>query len=121
MPEKGHIATVCRAGTNPNGRARRSQTKQTGRTQYIDCSPNSEQEENTDDLPIYQVSKPSLHPIIVELEINRKKLVMEIDTGAAVLVISRDKYNKLFSDTSLIHLLSVLRHIQVNLWQWRIN
>ena len=37
----------------------------------------------------------------MELEINRKMLVMEIDTGAAISVISRDKYNKLFSDTSL--------------------
>ena len=54
MPEKGHIATVCRAGQiNPNGGARRPQTKQTGRIQYVDCSPNPEQEENTDDLPIY--------------------------------------------------------------------
>ena len=67
---------------------------------YVDCSPNPKQEENTDNLPIYQVGKLSSHPIMVELEINCKKLVMEIDTGAAVSVISRDKY-KLFSDTSL--------------------
>ena len=70
------------------------QTKQTGRTTVI-------QIQNTDDLPIYRVSKPSSNPITVELEINHKKLLMEIDTGAAVSVMSRDKYNKLFSDTSL--------------------
>ena len=100
--KKGHIAAVCRSGqTNPNSGGRRPQTKQTGRTQYVGCNPNPEQEEDIDDLPIYRVSKPSSHPITVELEINHKKLLMEIDTGAAVSVISRDTYNKLFSDTSL--------------------
>ena len=100
--KKGHIAAVCRSGqTNPNSGGRRPQTKQTSRTQYVGCNPNPEQEEDTDDLPIYRVSKPSSHPITVELEINHKKLLMEIDTGAAVSVISRDTYNKPFSDTSL--------------------
>ena len=78
--KQGHIARVCRSKkkvqTNPNSGGRRPQTKQAGRTQYVGCNPNPEQEENTDDLPIYRVSKPSSHPSTVELEINHKKLLM---------------------------------------------
>ena len=100
--KKGHIASACKSKqTNPQSGGRRPQTRQTGRTQWVDCNSNPEQEEDTDDLPIYRVSKPSAHPITVELEVNRKKLRMEIDTGAAVSVISMDTYQKLFSDTSL--------------------
>ena len=45
-----------------------------------------------------KVSKSSAHPLTVELEVNSKKLSMEIDTGA---VISLTTYRKLFSNVKL--------------------
>ena len=37
----------------------------------------------------------------MELEVNQKRLMMEVDTGAAVSIISMDTYQKLFSGTKL--------------------
>ena len=67
----------------------------------MDCNSNPEQDEEDTDLPIYRVSKPSSHPITVEIEVNQKKLLMEVDTGAAVSVVSMDTYKRLFPNTSL--------------------
>jgi len=52
-------------------------------------------------LPMNKVSKSSVHPITVELEVNSKKLIMEIDTEAAVSVISLTTYRKLFLNVKL--------------------
>jgi len=49
-------------------------------------------------LPMNKVSKSSTHPLTVEFH---KKVTMEIDTGAAVSVISVNTYQKLFSNVKL--------------------
>lgn len=51
-------------------------------------------------LPKNKVSKFSAHPLIVELEINHKKVTMEIDTGTAVSVISANTYKKFFQKSN---------------------
>ena len=71
-----------------------------GRAQWIDCDANHEQDEDND-LPICRVSNPSSHPITVELQVNKKNLLIEVDTGAFVSVISMNIYKKLFPNTSL--------------------
>jgi len=45
---------------------------------------------------MFKVDKKSSRPITVTLEVNRQKLLMEVDTGAAVSVISEATKNKLF-------------------------
>ena len=100
--KKGHIASVCRSGQTTlqsNGR-RPPHGRQTSRTQWVDCN-SSEKEDDADTLPICRVSKSPAHPITVELEVNQKRLMMEVDTGAAVSIISMDTYQKLFSGTKL--------------------
>ena len=99
--KKGHIASVCRSGQATQGKGRRPpQGRRASRTQWVDCN-SSEQEDGADKLTIYRVSKSPAHPITVELEINQKRLTMEVDTGAAVSIISMDTYQKLFLDTKL--------------------
>ena len=88
--KKGHIARVChstrqgRAGTN----VRRSTHKKTERTKWL----GNESEESDADLPLYQVSTRPTHPIKVKMKIQGKPVVMEVDTGAAVSVISEETY-----------------------------
>ena len=99
--KKGHIASVCRSGQATQSKGRRPpQGRRASRTQWVDCN-SSEQEDGADKLTIYRVSKSPAHPITVELEINQKRLTMEVDTGTAVSIISMDTYQKLFSDTKL--------------------
>ena len=99
--KKGHIASVCKSGqTNPNNKGRRPNARQRDRTQWIDCDVNPEQDEDND-LPICRVSNPSSYPITVELQVNKKNLLMEVDMGASVSVISMKTYKKLFPNISL--------------------
>ena len=51
--------------------------------------------------PMNKVSKSSAHSLTMELEINHKKVTMEIDTGATISVISVNTYKKLFSNVKL--------------------
>ena len=43
----------------------------------------------------------STHPITVDIEINGQVFNMEIDTGAAVSIISKATYQKLFSEVPI--------------------
>ena len=47
------------------------------------------------------MGSPSRHPFIVAVKFNEKHLQMEVDTGAAMSVISRRTYKRLFSDLKL--------------------
>ena len=48
-----------------------------------------------------KVSARSTHPITVKLEIQGKPVLMEVDTGAAVSVISEETYKEQFSNLAL--------------------
>ena len=48
-----------------------------------------------------KVSGKSTHPIKVKLEIQGKPVDMEVDTGAAVSIISEETYKKLFPNLNL--------------------
>ena len=50
---------------------------------------------------MYRTGAKSSHPIIVDLEINNKKLTMEIYTGAILSIISNETHKKLFSEAIL--------------------
>ena len=57
--------------------------------------------------PVLRVGGKSVQPILVELTINGEKTQMELDTGAAVSIISTETQCKLFpheqlTDSSLI-------------------
>ena len=50
---------------------------------------------------MYKVNHGSSHPIMVDLFINDRKVNMEVDTGAAVTVMSEEQHKKLFPRTKL--------------------
>ena len=52
-------------------------------------------------LAIDKVEGRSSHPIIVKLEAQGKPLVMEVDTGAAVSIISEETYDTLFPQVTV--------------------
>ena len=72
--KKGHIAKVCR-------------TKKTSRTQWV------ETEENND--VIFRVGNRS-QPYQVMMQLDGKRVIMEVNTGAAVSVMSSKSLNSLF-------------------------
>ena len=48
------------------------------------------------DLPLHKVLAGSKHPVTVKLEIQGKPVIMEVDIGAEVSVISEKTYKELF-------------------------
>ena len=52
-------------------------------------------------LPLFAVQGRSTPPIHVPLSVSNTELTMELDTGAAVTIISKKQYKELFSDTLL--------------------
>ena len=64
----------------------------------------SERDRDTDsELPLFKIkdSSKAVHPITVDMEISGKALNMEVNTGAAVSIISKATYQKLFSQVPL--------------------
>ena len=57
---------------------------------------------------VFQLGEKSQHPIIVTLEVNGLPLPMEVDTGAAVSVISSTTRDKFFPKCSLRRTTAVL-------------
>ena len=70
------------------------------------CDPveNSLQEE----LPIIQVDATSRRPSMVELELKGQPLSMQVDTGAAVSLISSTIHTQLFPNATLSKLAAIL-------------
>ena len=91
--KKGNLAKVCRK--LPQAVEKKTVNKKTvnkqqhNNTKWVQTeSPNLDSDSN---VPIYRIGSKSSHSITVELEINKRKLTMEIDTGATVSIISERK------------------------------
>ena len=97
--KKGHLAKVCQKLPQVVEKKKTVNKKTADKQQHSDAkwvqteSPNSDSDS---DVPIYRIGSKSSHPITVELEINKKKLTMEIDTGATVSIISDETRKKPF-------------------------
>ena len=80
------------------------------RTQYV---ATQEQEQATEHetlgLNIFTIGGRSTRPIYADLVINGKQLTMEVDTGAAVSVISEETRKSLLSDLPLRKSNAILR------------
>ena len=103
--KKGHIAPVCRskqqqgAGRKPDRRSgfNRSPRSRPQQTKYV-----SAKEETSDtELPIYAIGESSSRPLRTDVLVNGKRLTMEIDTGAAVSIISEHQKKLHFPDATL--------------------
>ncbi len=105
---KGHISRVCRsrkAAEQPAAGRRQLERKDRGvrqqrTTKWMQLESSGEKNE-PEELPLFQIGARSSHPITVEIMVNNKTLEMELDTGAAVSIISEEARQKLFSGVPL--------------------
>ena len=70
------------------------------KTQWVQAEDTSDSET---ELPVLRINSKSSHPIQIELKINDKPLQMEVDTGAAVFIISEQTKSTLYPRVSLIY------------------
>ena len=95
--KKDHLAKICRHRLAQQLTEKKQTTKQQKRgANWVHRHSQDSEDGSDEDLPLYQVSNKSSHPITVDLEINKKKLTIEIDTGAAVSIISEKIRKKIF-------------------------
>ena len=107
---KGHIKRVCRTGKLPQRGQRQQQRQPAGskRTTWIDVE--QEGDSTTDNsFDIFTVGKTSASPIVVELYVNEKPLTMEVDTGAAVTIVSEQQFRRLLPQGQVSKSTVVLR------------
>ena len=98
----GHIAAVCNTGkgnkanpTKPPNQTTPSQRSKSTRAHYME----TEEVSNSDELHLFAIgtsSKPK--PLTCEVTVEGSPLVMEIDTGAEVSVISEDTRQAIFPE-----------------------
>ena len=106
--KKGHIASACRS--KPQARPQRKGTQIASRNKtrtqgthalheekQVTENTNSEAEE----FPLFKFNEPSSNPIEIQVKINDQSLTMEVDTGAAVSIISNSTRKKLFPHLKL--------------------
>ena len=108
--KKGHISRVCKSKDNVNKEkyAKQKVHQKKRRVHHVDAKDaqdtvSSEGSSDTDTgLPLHMVAqKGVLSHISVKPQIEGKLLEMELDTGAAVSLISKDMYNKHLSHLPL--------------------
>ena len=106
--KKGHIASACRS--KPQARPQRKGTQLTYRNKIRPQGTHALHEEkqvteNTDseaeEFPLFKFNEPSSNPIEIQVKINDQSLTMEVDTGAAVSIISDSTRKKLFPHLKL--------------------
>ena len=98
--KKGHIRKVCRSTKQPHKGYKPVHQNKEGH--YVDLDQEEEhwidvaqtEEEVDNDFSIFTVGRTSTTPISVSLFIDAKPLVMELDTGAAVSIISEEQLRK---------------------------
>ena len=96
--KKGHIARACRSSTQRSSRPPSGKGKsQVSKGAFTIREPESEEE-----APLNRVGSKAMNPIMVELTINGQKTTMELDTGAAVSVISTQTKTEMFPQTRLM-------------------
>lgn len=109
----GHIAPVCKTpATIPFKGSTRQKPNRTNRTNWLGAEePEVEPVETgasgnspLDDpnLPIYALTANREKPITVELLVNGKPFPMEVDTGAALSLISEEVKQRAFPDEALL-------------------
>ena len=99
--KKGHIAPACRSkqqGAKHKSKKRFRPNPQQNRYVAVD---DDQKREDDADLPIYSIREPTSNPFRTNVFVNGKLLSMEIDTGAAVSIISEESKNRLFPDAVL--------------------
>ena len=108
--KKGHIAAACRTHPLPNGRPAGKQQKTTDgsqrrrnpqRTRWVAAEDHESGASDTEELQLFAIGERSSRPLQADVLIEGKALRMEIDTGAAVSIISDKQMKTLLPDAIL--------------------
>lgn len=103
--KRGHISKMCRnKETVSNDKSVKYTCKKKNRVHQLDVKDMSSSDGSTTDteLSLYMVSQQgNLSRICVKPKIEGKQLAMELDTGAAVSLISKELYDAHFSELPL--------------------
>ena len=86
----GHVAPVCRStAKKPGNHKSHHRKKQAGSSNFVGGDGSAEASAELDTFALTcNVGGSAARPIIVDLEVSGKKLLMELDTGATVTIIS---------------------------------
>ena len=101
--KKGHLAKACRTGQcrQATGRTQGSHgsrgKRRSANSHYVQFA--AEDDDST--LPIFSMGGENPHSITVAVKYGSKRMSMEVNTGAAISIISEHTYNRLFSDHQL--------------------
>ncbi len=98
--KKGHLSKVCRS--KAPGHSGRKKKGRVHKQMWVQ-RPSADSSDSDSDLPILRIGGESRtgHPITVDLEVNGRVLTMEVDTGAAVSIMSEQAQRRTFPDVSL--------------------
>ncbi len=115
MQTAGRVATLrgpaeCEEVGNRQGGAEQDSPMKAQRTHML----HTEEAATPPDLPEYTLflRGNGAHPVTTSVLINGKSLVMEIDTGASVLVISEETYRTMWSEMDTPSLLPAHLHLR---------
>ena len=97
--KKGHIAKACRSKAREHLSPQGREPKQKGlrRTNQLTEEPGSQLADDESQVyGLFKVTTPKVAPIQVQLRVNEVDMTMEVDTGAALSVMSSKKYQQLW-------------------------
>ena len=109
--KRGHISPACRGKNRNDTRKQFSTFKTRGRrntTKWVSTSM-EDNSDSSDDFTLFTFRNKSTPPILIDLELNNRNIVMELDTGAAMSLISETTKKELFPTVNLRHSEVVLK------------
>ena len=106
--KKGHLARVCRSKQKPKFSSqshgqqgqRRIHTLEEVSLPFSSDVELKPQQGDTEPFPVYTLNHKS-HPLVAPVQLNKVKLIMEVDTGAALSLISEETYSSKFNSFQL--------------------
>ena len=104
--KKGHLAKVCRSRKpkeQPETPRRKKRPHSTVRRVGEESEDETVADESALDADIYAVSQKgkSLPPLKVQVEVDGRRVSMEVDTGASMSIMSETTYKQLWSGRAL--------------------
>ena len=99
--KKGHLARMCRSRTAQNTPSQSGKGKNFCKRETHWVATTEDYEHFPDNAILTVGSHGRNRPITVQLELNGQQVLMQVDTGAAVSIISEATQQKLFPDAHL--------------------
>ena len=101
-----HIAPACKSAPAQKFASKKGPSRKSGKTAKTyrlddDKRSHSSEDSNSDEYELHHLGKRSSEPVQVQMIINGKRLDMEVDTGAALSLISESKRRAIFPNEKL--------------------